>query len=763
MCYSLGRGVVEMLKKFILKNPFQLFLTILLPFLLSSLVLLFVQSSFLSRNFENFALDMVYNQQKTDLQNTSRNVSVIAQSAKSVSTTAFFDDTIKDLLYSDVPSEDFAKYQLKLEAYKNIYPFLKSIYIYNGHRMHVIPSTGFIYDRFAFGDKGIFPILDDIEHHKSHSMVLRRIPNVLYGIASDEKEIYVYSYLFFDSQVSSGKVSEAIILNISEEAVSKSINSSDHKNENRIFIVNQDGQLMSKDNKHPLLSDLNGDDYIKVINTSKELSGTLRMDVEGVDSFITYAATDAFDWKLISITPYQEIVQDVQKMRKKTYLLVLCFIIGSILLSFYFSRRLYAPIKLVIQNFRVLESEKRNEFYYRKQIFLRKMVLSGDIISGDTLHSRFNTYKVDLEPSDSYLLLLVKIDRFSEFCSKYNLGDRNLLKFGMVNIISELVSKAYKHECIEVEEDQILVLIQYRSDALYPSENEQLVSLAKEIQTSTQQFLNIATTITCGEVFETLYPLNFHYLKTLDLSYYRLILGHQCIIFHENIKYVTEDFKYPQDLEKELTDALIQGQFIEAKQALSFMIGSASKYSFTILNSVLIRMLLSIRHAIEVVEANQSIKVNFNFNTYLANLQKMETLEDIRADFYHLFDNLSLELESKKDNKYIKLLEDVNQIIHEDFANLSLSLDSIAEKVNLSPSYLGKLYKKHRLISVTDYMNNVRLAYASDQIASTEETINDIMEKSGFSSRSHFFTLFKKAYGVTPNQYRSNAKKSVPV
>ena len=69
-----------MLKSFVLKNPYQLFITILLPFLLSTVLLLFVQSSFLNQNFVNFSLNMVYNQQKTDLQNTSRNVSLMADS-----------------------------------------------------------------------------------------------------------------------------------------------------------------------------------------------------------------------------------------------------------------------------------------------------------------------------------------------------------------------------------------------------------------------------------------------------------------------------------------------------------------------------------------------------------------------------------------------------------------------------------------------------------------------------------------------------------
>jgi AraC-like DNA-binding protein len=701
---------------------------------------------------------MVYNQQKTDLQNTSRNVSLMADSVRSLATTAFFDDTIKDLLYSDVNPVDYMKYINKLQTYKNIYPFLQSIYIYNGDLVYTIPSKVFAHERTTFSDQSIFPILDDIQHNRSHSIVLRKIPNVMADIdVNAPKEIYVYSYLFFDSQVVSGKVSEAIILNISQDSIKQSISSSDPNNKNRIFIVDHNGKLLSDDGSHPLLSDLSGNSYIHQIISSNAKAGNMRIKVNGVDSYVTYASTDVYNWNLISITPYDSIVQDVQKMKKKTYLLVSLFIIGSILLSLYFARRLFKPINMVLENYKILESEQRNAFYYRKQDFLRQMVHSADLIQTDSLRKQFAKFQIALEPTEWYVLLLIKLDNYSNYCAKYNLKDRQLLKYGLVNIISELLTKTYDHECIDVEEDQVLVLIHYKSSDL-PFKNEPLFTLVTQIQICTTQYLGISISATISEAFEDLSNVNFHYLKTLDLSYYRIILGHQSIISSESLNINTDDFKYPQDQEKELSDRLIQGQTDDAKDILSNMIRHASQYSYTILNSVLIRLLLSIRYAIEILESNHHIKVNFNFNTYLANLQKMETMDKIEADFFELFENLSKELESKKDNKYIRLLEEVDQFIQANFGNPYLSLDTIAEKVNLSPPYLGKLFKKHRLISMTDYINNVRVTYASNQIAVSEDTINEIMEKSGFSSRSHFFTLFKKAYGVTPNQYRSNFK-----
>lgn len=88
---------------------------------------------------------------------------------------------------------------------------------------------------------------------------------------------------------------------------------------------------------------------------------------------------------------------------------------------------------------------------------------------------------------------------------------------------------------------------------------------------------------------------------------YGVIFGYKSLIFNENLNLRSDDFKYPQDQDKKITDAIIQGQLNEAKKALSDIIHNASQYSFTILNSVLIRLLLSIRHAIEALEANHSI------------------------------------------------------------------------------------------------------------------------------------------------------------
>ena len=53
-----------------------------------------------------------------------------------------------------------------------------------------------------------------------------------------------------------------------------------------------------------------------------------------------------------------------------------------------------------------------------------------------------------------------------------------------------------------------------------------------------------------------------------------------------------------------------------------------------------------------------------------------------------------------------------------------------------------------------DYGMTFCLKKAEDYLANTKEPVSDIAARLGFSNRTHFYTLFKKKYGMTPNEYR---------
>ncbi len=60
--------------------------------------------------------------------------------------------------------------------------------------------------------------------------------------------------------------------------------------------------------------------------------------------------------------------------------------------------------------------------------------------------------------------------------------------------------------------------------------------------------------------------------------------------------------------------------------------------------------------------------------------------------------------------------------------------------------------------SVSGFLNDYRLRYASHLLATTDNSVTLIAELSGFS-RSSFFRVFSDAYGMSPSDYRKVAKK----
>jgi AraC family transcriptional regulator of arabinose operon len=83
-----------------------------------------------------------------------------------------------------------------------------------------------------------------------------------------------------------------------------------------------------------------------------------------------------------------------------------------------------------------------------------------------------------------------------------------------------------------------------------------------------------------------------------------------------------------------------------------------------------------------------------------------------------------------------------------------LSLTNAAGYVNLSGSRLRHLFKTETGMSVVRYVKILRLRKAKELIETTALSIKQVMVEVGIKDKSNFAREFKKAYGLSPVQYR---------
>ncbi|WP_026507073.1 helix-turn-helix domain-containing protein [Butyrivibrio sp. MC2013] len=86
--------------------------------------------------------------------------------------------------------------------------------------------------------------------------------------------------------------------------------------------------------------------------------------------------------------------------------------------------------------------------------------------------------------------------------------------------------------------------------------------------------------------------------------------------------------------------------------------------------------------------------------------------------------------------------------------NEKLELADLAMEVNVSPSYLSKLFSKELGVSVSEYIRSQKIEKARNLLKYSDYDFANIANYLAFSSQSHFIDTFKKYTGMTPKKYR---------
>jgi len=87
---------------------------------------------------------------------------------------------------------------------------------------------------------------------------------------------------------------------------------------------------------------------------------------------------------------------------------------------------------------------------------------------------------------------------------------------------------------------------------------------------------------------------------------------------------------------------------------------------------------------------------------------------------------------------------------------LDITLDQVAKYMNMSVVSFNRFIKKRTSKTFIQYLQDIRIGYASRWLIEKELNIAEIAYNSGFNNITHFNRSFKKIKGCTPTQYRKD-------
>ncbi|GAB2701307.1 helix-turn-helix domain-containing protein [Paenibacillus thermoaerophilus] len=731
-------------------------------FTLTIALTIMVLSGILHFYFEDLLLKRTYAYTLNNLAQTSQEASIMAVNARTFAKQIYNDLNVAKLLYfSTGDPVDISSALAQLNSYRATSLFIDSIYIYN-YRSETFyisadVSANAVWKADEFYDTVALDMVKRVSDFETLMPIPRKIPLAGLMTNEQEKERDCYTFLLYDT-LSRNREKNVIIVNISETQMHKNIDGMIVGSDKNTFIIDNRGVLITNSWKDAMLTDLSGKPYIRKVLDDSDAEGYFVSDVDGVKSLVTYTAPDFLGWRYIRIAPYNSITSGINKMRVVTIVVAVGILFAGLLSSYLISRRLSTKVNGKLVKLTALETERRDQILALRQDLIRNLLLGTGNANPDGLDEKFKAYGIRLDAGRPFAVSVLKIDRYKEIERMYGSGDRTLLKIGIINIAQELLAPVCPSTAADMGDDRIAILHNLPESAS-GAEAVLTENLWRQVQSAVANYIKLSVSIAVSGAGGDARSVNRLYGQAEEALFHRLFFGHGCLLYADRIEPLkAKPYVYPISKEKQLIEELMLGRIGEVCRLFRDIVEETAGYSYMSFHLAVSHLAFAVNSAVSVIRKNNDIAWELNINALLSGLADAETAEEVFRPFFEVFERVSASLEEKKQARHDETVGKIMAIVREKYMRQELSLDSIADELGLSAAYIGRLFKKHTMNTILNYIIEVRMEKARELLLATNLPVGDIAERTGFSNSPYFYKAFKKINGVTPADFRRNGR-----
>lgn len=680
-----------------------------------------------------------------ELENAMNKTVDMIRSARTVPQQVAYDSVAYALMnFRTMPVTAYMQSLMQLRRYRNINSSIDSIYLYHAKTKDVfVCGNIFRQSEYTLGDlpDSEFASLLALDNMTgSYHPISRTIVSNNSHYGSDEADVFTFLY----SLAPSGEFAQhdTVAVNFYQDRL---ISYAGGRTDGDLMVyASPEGELQyaSCDKE---LGRAAAKEIARRFRAEDELTGW-RAGLPGGEYYMVARYDETLGWIAALAVPYETIGAESRKV--VLYSLLICggLILLAWLCSFAVSYRIYRVSGLE----KMQEIEERSDRYrviLRQKLF--KSLLSGrELFEEAELEEHLAEHDIALQANAKTYLIALRIDRWPEFyVARGNEGVRDVESAVLASLRAG-GSGVWESACMESGEIAFL----YQPEGGAPDCDLMAMCAAAKARMAPDVSLSFMTDAEGRALTEA--GIRFSELSEA-LYVYRLYHGFGVLADLSDVE--TGKKAYPKQEEKAIIDGLKLADFAGVRESFDRFVDQIACDGLHYISLALVQLNLKLDDVIDTVVKNNKLEVPpHTFDIYIR-FEQVELMDEIREQFYRVFDALEAALCSGRANRQKKLGEQIAAYIEEHYQEADLSRQQICDILRVPYTTAGTAFKAWGNGGMSAYIVEVRLRHACRQLVETELPIETIAAQCGFASAVYFHRVFKKQYGVTPGEYRRHA------